>query len=148
MPSPDPDSSISRPGTGYKLPEAEQPSILRTDSSSFADTEPDRSNEEGELPTKLVIPHPGIESEECSKLPCSHPSLDIEASTTIARKGFAGLYFLSIDGLAEAGELRGSLDAFTGRGMGIIVLPSLPGWASNGVASGGMNSRRVLKLIC
>lgn len=44
-------------------------SILRTDSSSFADTEPDRSNEEGELPTKLVIPHPGIESEECSKLP-------------------------------------------------------------------------------
>ncbi|KAF3452189.1 hypothetical protein FNV43_RR08287 [Rhamnella rubrinervis] len=23
---------------------------------------------------------PGIESEECSKLPCSHPSLDIEAS--------------------------------------------------------------------
>lgn len=44
-------------------------SILRTDSSSFADTEPDRSNEEGELPTKLVIPHSGIESEECSKLP-------------------------------------------------------------------------------
>lgn len=36
------------------------------------------------------------------------------ASTTIARRGFAGLYFLSIDGLAEAGERRASLDAFTG----------------------------------
>jgi hypothetical protein len=36
------------------------------------------------------------------------------ASTTIARRGFAGLYFLLIDGLAEAGERRASLDAFTG----------------------------------
>lgn len=36
------------------------------------------------------------------------------ASTTIARRGFAGLYFLSIDGLAEARERRASLDAFTG----------------------------------
>lgn len=63
------------------------------------------------------------------------------ASTTIARKGFAGLYFLSIDGLAEAGELRGSIDAFTGRG--IIVLPSRLGFEWR--ASGGMNSRRVLK---
>lgn len=67
------------------------------------------------------------------------------ASTTIAiaRKGFAGLYFLSIDGLAEAGELRGSLDAFTGRGMGIIVLPSRLGFEWRLLASGGMNSRRV-----
>lgn len=32
------------------------------------------------------------------------------ASTTIARKGFAGLYFLSIDGLAEAGEFRSEFD--------------------------------------
>lgn len=65
------------------------------------------------------------------------------ASTTIARKGFAGLYFLSIDGLAEAGELRASLDAFTGRGMGIIVLPSRLGFEWRFLASGGMNSRRV-----
>lgn len=36
------------------------------------------------------------------------------ASTTIALRGFAGLYFLSIDGLAEAGERRASGDAFTG----------------------------------
>lgn len=63
------------------------------------------------------------------------------ASTTIARKGFVGLYFLSIDGLAEAGELRGSLDA--GRGMGIIVLPSRLGFEWRLLASGGMNSRRV-----
>lgn len=34
------------------------------------------------------------------------------ASTTIARRGFAGLYFLSIDGREEAGERRASLDAF------------------------------------
>jgi hypothetical protein len=50
------------------------------------------------------------------------------ASTTIARKGFAGLCFLSIDGLAEAGELRGSLDAFTGGGMGIIAFPTGRGY--------------------
>lgn len=35
-----------------------------------------------------------------------------------ARKGFAGLYFLSIDGLAEAGEKRGFLRC----GRGIIVV--------------------------
>ncbi|CAA3033791.1 Hypothetical predicted protein [Olea europaea subsp. europaea] len=46
------------------------------------------------------------------------------ASTTIARKGFAGLCFLSIDGLAEVGELRGSLDAFTDREMEIIAFPT------------------------
>lgn len=61
-------------------------------------------------------------------------------STTIARKGFAGLYFLSIDELAEAGELRGSLDAFTDRGMGIIVLPSRLGFEWRLLASGEFRS--------
>lgn len=50
------------------------------------------------------------------------------ASTTIARMGFAGLCFLSIDGLAEVGELRGSLDAFTDREMEIIAFPTRRGY--------------------
>lgn len=46
------------------------------------------------------------------------------ASTTIARKGFAGLYFLSIDGLAEAGELRGFLRCIYRRGNHCFAFPA------------------------
>lgn len=48
------------------------------------------------------------------------------ASTTIAiaRKGFAGLYFLSIDGLAEAGELRGFLRCIYRQGNHCFAFPA------------------------
>lgn len=64
------------------------------------------------------------------------------ASTTIAiaRKGFTGLYFLSIDGLAEAGELRGFLRCIYRQGNHCFAFPSNGGyWQAEG--------RRVFKFI-
>jgi len=46
--------------------------------------------------------------------PISYNSKSNLCFDTIALRGFAGLYLLSIDGLAEAGERMTSSEAFTG----------------------------------
>lgn len=67
------------------------------------------------------------------------------ASTTIARKGFAGLYFVSIDGRSR--RAPGFLRCIYRQGNGnhCFAFPSRLGFEWRLLASGGMNSRRVLK---